>query len=103
MVSSLAACPTAWLCMVCQVGAYPSGNPLWAHSLCALFNCTQPKTLLLQESLPPAVSGACRDAKMSAARAEASAEHMTFTSGSWWHSQGHLLHMPSHLFVRIGR
>ena len=40
---------------------------------------------------------------MSAARAEASAEHMTFTQGSWFHSQGHLLHMPSHLFVRIGR
>ena len=39
---------------------------------------------------------------MSAARAEASADRMT-GQGPWQHSMGHLLHMPSHTFVRLGR
>ncbi|KAK9835405.1 hypothetical protein WJX81_007635 [Elliptochloris bilobata] len=40
---------------------------------------------------------------LSAARAEASAERLLSSSGPWRRRFGHLLHMPSHLFVRIGR
>ncbi len=38
-----------------------------------------------------------------AAEAEAGAERMTFRKGPWWTGFGHLLHMPSHTFLRIGR
>lgn len=44
----------------------------------------------------------CRTGKPSAAEAEASAERMTFRKGPWWTGFGHLLHMPSHTFLRIG-
>ncbi len=40
---------------------------------------------------------------LSAARAEASAERLLSGRGPWRRRFGHLLHMPSHLFVRIGR
>ncbi len=36
-------------------------------------------------------------------RAEASADRLLAGSGPWLQRFGHLLHMPSHLFVRLGR
>jgi len=37
------------------------------------------------------------------ARAEASADQLLAGRGPWLRRFGHLLHMPSHLFVRLGR
>lgn len=40
---------------------------------------------------------------LSVARAERSAERLLAGPGPWQQRFGHLLHMPSHLFVRLGR
>ena len=41
--------------------------------------------------------------QLSVARAEASADQLLAGRGPWLRRFGHLLHMPSHLFVRLGR
>ena len=41
-------------------------------------------------------------AERTAGRGEPSADRLT-GQGPWRHSQGHLLHMASHTFVRLGR
>ena len=46
-------------------------------------------------------AAACRSAS-TAGRGEPAADRLT-GQGPWQHSQGHLLHMASHTFVRIGR
>ncbi len=43
-----------------------------------------------------------RHAPVSAARAEGPASRMLSSTGPWA-TMGHLLHMPSHTYVRIGR
>ena len=46
---------------------------------------------------------ACRGPHLNAARAEASAQAMLSNEGPWTHGFGHLQHMPSHTFVRLGQ
>ena len=43
---------------------------------------------------------ACREAPLSATRALASANRMAYGKGPWKSHMGHLLHMPSHTYVR---
>lgn len=43
------------------------------------------------------------DAPLSAHRALASANRLTYGNGPWKAHQGHLLHMPSHTFIRTGK
>ena len=47
------------------------------------------------------VGVACRSSS-TAGRGESAADRLT-QQGPWQHSQGHLLHMASHTFVRLGR
>lgn len=54
------------------------------------------KTLTLTDPL------LCRSANMTAHRAEAFAEVLLSKPGPW-QGMGHLRHMPSHIFQRIGR
>ena len=50
-----------------------------------------------------AVMWGCRGPHLNAARAEASAQAMLSNEGPWTHGFGHLQHMPSHTFVRLGQ
>ena len=43
-----------------------------------------------------------RDEPLSATRALVAANRLAFGKGAWQAHQGHLLHMPSHTFVRTG-
>jgi len=45
----------------------------------------------------------CRGPHLNAARAEGSAQMMLTKEGPWTHGFGHLQHMPSHTFVRLGQ
>ncbi|KAK9867780.1 hypothetical protein WJX84_008714 [Apatococcus fuscideae] len=61
-----------------------------------------PLALHLHMHLVEATS-ALRAEQLTAAEAEGSAERIAFGKGPWWIGFGHLLHMPSHIFLRIGR
>ena len=52
---------------------------------------------------PDARRSACRGPHLNAARAETSAQMMLTSEGPWTHGFGHLQHMPSHTFVRLGQ
>eukprot|EP00884_Botryococcus_braunii_P021274 jgi/Botrbrau1/7830/Bobra.9_2s0011.1 len=58
--------------------------------------------LHLQIHLAEAGSSIQEMGRLSALRGVPSADTMTYKKGPWWNGQGHLLHMPGHLYIRVG-